>query len=75
VALLSGTHLTPDEMSFIRSDYFYRNYRFPGRKGETAVAVDPPKLVSIEATAVCIPIDNSEILLEAVLLAPRPRLE
>jgi hypothetical protein len=75
VALLSETHLKPHERFFIPNYYFYRTDRFPGRKGGTAVAVrkgiphnyvDLPPLLSIEATGICIPILNSEILLAAV---------
>jgi hypothetical protein len=58
---------------------FYRTDRFPGRKGGTAVAVrkgiphnhvDLPNLVSVEATGVCIPIGNNEVLLAAVNKSP-----
>jgi hypothetical protein len=51
----------------------------PGRKGGTAVAVrrgvphnyvDLPPLVSVEATGVCIPIGNSEVLLASVYKSP-----
>jgi hypothetical protein len=60
---------------FITNYNIYRADRFSGRKGKTAVAirygiphnhVDLPTLVSVEATGVCIPIDNSKILLAAV---------
>jgi exonuclease III len=75
VALLSETHLKPREMFFIPKYHVYRIDLFLGRKGRTAVAVrkgiphsnvDLPSLVSIEATGVCISIDNSEILLAGV---------
>jgi exonuclease III len=39
VALLSETHLKPHERFFIPNYHFYRNNRFPGRKGGTADAV------------------------------------
>jgi hypothetical protein len=50
-----------------------------GRKGGTAVAVrkgiphnhvDLPPLVSVEATGVCIPVGNSEVLLAAAYKSP-----
>jgi exonuclease III len=75
VALLSETHLKPHERFFIPNYHTYRTDRFPGRKGGTAVAVrrgiphnhvDLPPLVSIEATGVCIPNGNNEILLASV---------
>jgi hypothetical protein len=79
VALLSETHLKPHERFIIPNYHIYRTGRFPGRKGGTAVAVrkgipqnhvDLPPLVSIEATGVCIPIENSEILLASVYKSP-----
>jgi hypothetical protein len=72
VALFSETHLKPHERYFIPNYHFYRTDRFPGRQGGTAVAVrkgiphnhvDLPPLISIEATGVCIPIGNSELML------------
>jgi hypothetical protein len=75
MALLSETHLKPHEMFFIPKCHFYRTDHYPGRKGGTAIAVrkgiphnhvDLPPLVSVEATGVCIPIGNSEMLLAAV---------
>jgi hypothetical protein len=74
-ALLSETHLKPHERFCIPNYHFYCTYRFPGRKCGTAVAgiksiphnhVDLPLLVSVEATGVCIPICNIEVLLAAV---------
>jgi hypothetical protein len=71
VALFSETHLKPHERFFISNYHFYRNDHHPGRKRGTAVAVrrvvphsyvDLPPIVSVEATGVCIPIGNSEIL-------------
>jgi hypothetical protein len=79
VALFSETHLKPLERFFIPNYHFYRTDRYPGRKGGTAVAVrkvipnnhvDLPPLVSVEATGVCIPIGNSEVLLAAVYKSP-----
>jgi hypothetical protein len=79
VALLSETHLKPHERFHIPNYHFYRTDRFPERKGGTAVAVrkgiphnhaDLPPLVSVEATGVCIPIGNSEVLLTAVYKSP-----
>jgi hypothetical protein len=79
VALFSETHLKPHERFFISNFHFYRTDRHPGKKGGTAVAVrkgiphnhvDLPPLVSVEATGVCIPIGNSEILLAAVHKSP-----
>jgi hypothetical protein len=64
-----------DSFFFFQNYPFYRNDRHSGRKGGTAVAVrrgvprsyvDLPPLVSVEATGVCIPIGNSEILLASV---------
>jgi hypothetical protein len=64
------------ERFFIPNDHIYRIDRFPGRKGGTAVAVrkviphnrvDLPPLISIEATRSCIPMENSDVLLAAVL--------
>jgi hypothetical protein len=72
VALFSETHLKTHERFFIPNDHFYRTDCHPGRKGGTAVAVrkgiphnhvDLPPLVSAEATGVCIPVGNSEVLL------------
>jgi hypothetical protein len=56
--------------------HFYRTDRHPGRKGGTVVAVrkgiphnhvDLPRLISVEATGVCIPIGKSEVMLAAVV--------
>jgi hypothetical protein len=78
VALLSETHLKPHERFYIPNYQVYRTDRFPGIKGGTVVSVtkgiphnhvDLPPLVSIEATGVCIPIGNTE-LLEAVYKYP-----
>jgi hypothetical protein len=75
VALFSETHLKPHERFFIPNFHFYRTDRYPGRKGETAVAVrngiplnhvDLPPPVSVEPTGVCIHIGNSEVFLAAV---------
>jgi hypothetical protein len=75
VALLSETILKPHKMLYIPNYHFYRTDCFLERKGRTAVAVrkgipynhaDLPPLVSIEATAVCIPIGKSEELLAAI---------
>jgi hypothetical protein len=58
---------------------FHRTDRHSGRKGGTAVAVrkgiphnhvDLPPLVTVEATGVCIPIGNSEVLLASVYKSP-----
>jgi hypothetical protein len=79
VALFSETHLKPHERFFIPNFHFYRTDRYPGRKGGTAAAlrkgiphnhIDLPPLVSVEATGVCIPIGNIEILLAAVYKSP-----
>jgi hypothetical protein len=78
VALFSETHLKRQRF-FIPNYHVYRIDRNPGRKGGTAVAVrkgiphkhvDLPPLISIEATGVCIPIGNREILLAAVYKSP-----
>jgi hypothetical protein len=63
----------------IRNYLIYRNDRHPGAKGGTAFSVtkrvphsyvDLPPVISIEATAVCIPLGNREILLAAVYRSP-----
>jgi hypothetical protein len=74
-ALLSETHLKHHER-FLTPNYpFHWTDCFPGRKGGTAGAirkgilqnhVDLPPLISIEAPGICIPIDNSDVLLVAV---------
>jgi exonuclease III len=79
LALFSETHLKQHERFFIPNYHFYRTDRYPGRKGETALAVrkyipqnqvDLPLLVSVEATGVCIPTGNSEVLLAPVYKSP-----
>jgi hypothetical protein len=79
VALFSETLLKPHQRFHIQNYHIYRNDRHPGLKGGTAVAVkkgiphspvDLPPLMSVEASAVCIPIDNKEILLAAVYKSP-----
>jgi hypothetical protein len=80
VAVLSGTQRKPHDKFFIPEYQFYRTDRFPWRKSGTAVAVRkgithnrvdlfPP--VWIEATGVCIPISNSEVLRARVVTGPR----
>jgi hypothetical protein len=70
MALLSETHLKPHERIFIPNYHFYQTDHFPGRKGETAIAVrkgiphnqvDLPLLVSLEVTGVCISTGNSKV--------------
>jgi hypothetical protein len=79
VALFSDTHLKPHERFFIPNFHLYQTDRYPGGKGRTAVAIrkciphshiNLPSLVSVEATRVCIPIGNSEVLLAAVYKSP-----
>jgi hypothetical protein len=79
VAFFSETHLKPHGRFFILNYHFYRTDHYTGRNGGTAVAVrkdipqnhvDLPPLVSVEATGVCIPIDNCEELLAAVYKSP-----
>jgi hypothetical protein len=79
VALLSETHLKLHDRFFIPNYHFYRTDRFPSKKGGVAVTVrkdiphshvDLPPLATVEATGVCIPILNSEILLAAVYKSP-----
>jgi hypothetical protein len=79
VAQFSEKNLKPHERFFIPNYRFHRIYRYPGRKGGTAVAVrkdiphthvDLPPLVSVEATGVSTPTGNSEILLAAVCKSP-----
>jgi hypothetical protein len=79
VALLSDTHLKAHERFFIPNYCFYQTDCFPGRKGGNAASVregiphnhvDLPLLVLIEATGVCIPMGNSEVLLAAVYKSP-----
>jgi hypothetical protein len=83
VALFSETHLKPHAKFFISNYHFCWTDCFPARKVGTAVEVrkciphnnvDLPPLVSIEATGVCIPIGNSEVLLAAIYVTS-PRLE
>jgi hypothetical protein len=77
VALFSETRLKPYEIFFISN--YHLTDRDPGGKCGTAVAlrrgiphsyVDLPPLVSVEATRVCIPIGNSEILLASLYEPP-----
>jgi hypothetical protein len=79
VALFSGIHLKSHERFFIPNYHFYRTDRYLGRKGGTAVAVrkgiphyhvNLPPLVSVEATGVCMPLGNIEVLLAAVFKSP-----
>jgi len=79
VALLSETHLKPHKRFPIRNYHIYWADRQPSLKGGTSVAVrksiphnheDLRPLVSMEATGVCIPIGNREVLLEAVRAEP-----
>jgi exonuclease III len=79
VTLFSETHLKLHERFYIPNYNFYQIDRHPGMKGGTAVAVrkgiphshvDLPPLISIEATGVCIPIGNNEILFAAVYRSP-----
>jgi hypothetical protein len=79
VALFSETYLKLHERFFIPSYHFYRTARHSGRQGGTAVAfrkviphthVDLHPLVSGEATGVCIPVGNSEVLFAAVYKSP-----
>jgi exonuclease III len=74
VVLFSETYLKSHERFYNRNYYFYRTDRHPEIKGGTAVAVrngvphmhvDLPLLVPVEATGVCIPIDNKKVLLAA----------
>jgi hypothetical protein len=77
--MLSETHFKHQERFFIPNYHFYQTGRFLRRKSLSAVAirngiphnhVDLPPLVSVEATWVCIQIDNSEVLLAAVCKSP-----
>jgi hypothetical protein len=79
VPLFSETHLKSHERFYIPNYHFYRIDPHPERKGGTAVAVMKgiphkhvglPPLVSVEATGICIPIGNTEILLAAVYKSP-----
>jgi hypothetical protein len=79
VALSSEAYLKPHERLFIPKYHFYRTDRYPDRKDGNAVAVrkgiphnpiDLPPLVSVEATGVCIPTGNSEVLLAPVYKSP-----
>jgi hypothetical protein len=67
------------ERFYVPNYQAYRTNRFLSKKGRTAVAVkkgfphshvDLSPLVSIEATGVCIPIGNSELLLSALYKSP-----
>jgi hypothetical protein len=71
--------LKTHERFFISNYQFYRTDRHPCRKGGTAVAVKRgvsyycvvlPPLVSVEATGVCIPTGNSEVVLASVYKSP-----
>jgi hypothetical protein len=66
VDLFSEAHLKPRDRFHIQNYHFYWIDRHPERKGIPHVHVDLPPLVSVEATGVCIPTDNQEILLAAV---------
>jgi hypothetical protein len=77
--VFSETHLTPHETLFVSNYHFCQTDCHPGRKGGTAVAVrrgvpysyvDLLHLLSVEATGVCIPVGNSEILLASVYKSP-----
>jgi hypothetical protein len=70
VTLLSETYLKPHERFFIPNYHIYWTDRFPGRKGIPHNHVDLPPLVSLEATGVCIPTANNEILFAAVYKSP-----
>jgi hypothetical protein len=79
VDLFSETHLKPHESFFIPNYHFYWTDRHPSRKGRTTVAVregiphkfvDLQPLISVEATGVCIPIGNSEVLFASVYKSP-----
>jgi hypothetical protein len=79
VALLSEAHLKSHERFFILNYHFHPTDHFPGRKGGTAVAmrkgiphkhIVPALFVSIEATGVCIPIGNSEVLFAEICKSP-----
>jgi exonuclease III len=81
MALLSETHLKLNEKFFIPNYHFYRSDCFVGQKKirGTAVSVQKcipqnhvhlPTLVSIQATGMCIPTGDSEVLLAAVYKSP-----
>jgi hypothetical protein len=79
VALFTETHVKPHERFFNPNYHIYRTDGHPGRKVGTAVAVrksiphnhvDLQPLISVEATGVCIPVGNSEVLLAAVYKSP-----
>jgi hypothetical protein len=72
-------HLKPHQGFFIPNFHIYRNDRYQGRKGGTAITVrkgiphshiDLSPLVSLEATGVCIPVRNDVVLLAAVYKSP-----
>jgi hypothetical protein len=75
VAQFSETYLKTHERFLISNNHFYRTDSHPGRKAGTADAVRKAvphnhvylaPLASAEATVVCIPIGNSEVLLTSV---------
>jgi hypothetical protein len=79
VALFSKTHLKLHERFFLPNYHVYGTNRYPSRKGGTSVAanngmphnhVNLPPPVSVEATGICIPNVNKEILLAAVYESP-----
>jgi hypothetical protein len=74
VALFSEINLKPHERFYISNHHLHRTDGFPGRKVVTALAVRKgiphshvylPPPVSIEATGICIPLGNTELLLAA----------
>jgi hypothetical protein len=74
-ALFSETHLKPHQRFQIKKYHIYRNDRHPGIKDGTAVAVkrdiphgpvDLPPLISVEASAVSIPIGNRNLACSCV---------
>jgi hypothetical protein len=79
VALFSETQLKPHMRFYIQSYDIYRTDRHDGEKNGTAVEVkrgvpqtwaDLAPCLSAEATGVCIPILNTEMLLAAVYISP-----
>jgi hypothetical protein len=65
--LFSDAHLKRHERFFISNYHFYRTDSHPSGRGGTAVAV---RTGVTQATGVCIPIGNSEILLASLYKSP-----
>jgi hypothetical protein len=78
VALLSETHFKPHEKFFIPNCHFYLTDPYRGRKAELPLQLEKASLTtlqtcppfSVEATGICIPTGNNEVILAAVYEFP-----